>query len=81
MAASVTVATRIRPAVAPAGIEEGGFQVRSSCTGGDRRRAHRGRGVERRRRADGAGAQAVDGARRDSNATRKGKECGPTHCV
>eukprot|EP00965_Chrysotila_dentata_P040999 1359582-Pleurochrysis_carterae.AAC.1 len=37
-----------------------------------RRRAKRG--VKRRRRSDGAAAQAVGSARRDSDVMRKGKE-------
>eukprot|EP00965_Chrysotila_dentata_P205730 6183136-Pleurochrysis_carterae.AAC.1 len=42
--------------------------MRLSGTSGDRRRARRGCFVERRSRADGAEAQAVGGARRDSDA-------------
>eukprot|EP00965_Chrysotila_dentata_P083133 2742207-Pleurochrysis_carterae.AAC.1 len=53
----------------------------SSCTGGDRRRTRRGRGVERRRRAYGIGAQNAGGARCNSDAMRRGEERGPTHCT
>eukprot|EP00965_Chrysotila_dentata_P138510 4581965-Pleurochrysis_carterae.AAC.1 len=56
------------------------LRVRLSRAGGDGgwRQAQRGCGVEPQWRANGAEAQAVGSARRDSGVKHKGNQCAPT---